>query len=124
MSANSFRWPLLGVSTVILGWLVVWAGPATSPSPAGDTPPPPRGTTLYASDPQHLWNRLHEALLVRVGPDGHTYGQDRFEPLLWLGSRHLLTGPSHDRAVQILNEFIDKQGEKLIADPLKRAVLQ
>jgi len=80
--------------------------------------------TVYDADPQHLWNRLYEALFVRVGPDGAIYGRDRFEPLQWLGSKHLLQGPSHERAVKLLNEFLEKQGEKLIEDPLKRAMLQ
>ncbi|HEV3256014.1 MAG TPA: hypothetical protein VG013_03975 [Gemmataceae bacterium] len=80
--------------------------------------------TVYHADPQHLWNRLYDDLFVRVGSDGGTYGRDRFEPLLWLGSRHLLAGPSHERGVKLLKEFLDKHGEKLIEDPLKRALLQ
>src|SRR5262249_5856984 len=44
--------------------------------------------------------------------------------LLWIGSRHLLQGPSQERAIRLLNEFLDKRGEKLIDDPLKRALLQ
>jgi hypothetical protein len=38
---------------------------------------------LYDTDPAHLWNRLHKALFVRIGPEGHTYGRDRLEPYLW-----------------------------------------
>jgi hypothetical protein len=79
---------------------------------------------MYHADPEHLWNRLHRALFVRVGPDGRTYGQDRLEPLLWVGSKHLLEGKAHQRAVAILDEFLKNKGEKLIEDPLKRAVLQ
>ena len=30
---------------------------------------------MYHADPEH-WNRLHEALFVRVGPQGQAYGQD------------------------------------------------
>jgi hypothetical protein len=91
-------------------------------------PAEPRGPSaeqaVYDRDPQHLWNRLHEALSVRAGPDGGTYGRDRFEPLLWLGSRHLLQGPSQERAVALLNEMLDKHGENLSDDPLRRALLQ
>ena len=36
----------------------------------------------------------------------------------------MLVGGSHDHAIALLNEFADKQGEKLIDDPLKRAALQ
>ncbi len=79
---------------------------------------------LYDPNPRHLWNRLHEALWVRVGPDDRVYGQDRVDPLLWSQTRHLLNGPSRNAAVQLLRDFLDKHGEKLIDDPLKRAVLQ
>ncbi len=79
---------------------------------------------FYDRDPQHLSNRLYEALCVRVGPDGHMYGRDRFEPLLWLGTAHLLSGPSQQQAVKVLDEFVEKQGERLLDDPQKRALLQ
>jgi hypothetical protein len=71
----------------------------------------------------HLWNRLHDALFVRVGPNGHEYGRDRVEPLLWRTSQHLIAGPSHDRLLSVLAEF-NRGGAALIADPLKRAMLQ
>jgi hypothetical protein len=79
---------------------------------------------LYHPDPTHLWNRLHEALFVRVGPDGRAFGQDRLEPLLWPNSKHLLEQRSHNRALALLDEFRKDQGAKLIDDPLKRALLQ
>jgi hypothetical protein len=85
---------------------------------------PASSRAIYHADPKHLWNRLHEALFIRAGPDGRTYGLDRIEPLLWPDSKHLLVGASHDRAIALLNEFIEKQGEKRIDDRLKRAVLQ
>jgi hypothetical protein len=95
-----------------------------APGPAGFQARTAPERPLYHADPEHLWNRLHEALFVRVGPDGRTYGGDRLEPLLWRGSRHLLVGPSHRRALAILEEFLKDQGEKRFVDPLKRAVLQ
>jgi hypothetical protein len=81
-------------------------------------------TTLYHRDPEHLWNRVHAALLIRVGPDGQAYGHDRLEPLLWGESQYLLRGSSADRAVAALEEFVRDKGERLIDDPVKRAVLQ
>ena len=45
---------------------------------------------IYDKKPSQLWNRLHAALLVRVGPDGKDYGRDRLEPLLWKESEYLL----------------------------------
>jgi hypothetical protein len=85
---------------------------------------PSSGCTIYHSDRQHLWNRLHEALFVRVGPDGQEYGRDRLEPLLWLQTRYLAQWPASGRAMALLDEFITVKGEKLIDDPLKRAVMQ
>jgi hypothetical protein len=84
----------------------------------------PVGTTLYHRDRDHLWNRVHAALLVRTGPDGRAYGEDRLEPLLWKESEYLLKGKSADRAVAVLEEFLREKGESLIEDPVKRAVLQ
>jgi hypothetical protein len=80
--------------------------------------------TPYSRDPDHLWNRVHAALLVRTGPDGKDYGHDRLEPLLWDESEHLLKGKSAERAVAVLDEFLREKGESLFDDPVKRAVLQ
>ena len=82
-----------------------------------------RAPGVYDPDPQHLWNRLHDALFVRVGNDGVEYGRDRIEPLLWRRSTHLLSGDSHQRLLTVLTEF-NKGGERLIGDRVKRAMLQ
>src|SRR5687767_12019107 len=92
---------------------------------AGGSPAPGTGALvagrLYHPDPRHLWNRLHDGLFVRVGPDGRAYGHDRLEPLLWSGSRYLLEPASREGAHRLLQEFITSRGERLIRDPLKRA---
>src|SRR5262245_37351005 len=82
---------------------------------------PPRA--VYHTDRDHLWNRVHAALLMRVGPDGKTYGEDRLEPLLWQESENLLEGKTAERAGAVLEEFVKEKGEALIDDPVKRAVL-
>ena len=84
----------------------------------------PQPVAVYDSDPQHLWNRLHEILWHRVAPDERVYGHDRVDPLLWSQTRHLLQGPSRKAVRQVLRDFLDNHGEKLIDDPLKRALLQ
>ena len=84
----------------------------------------PTSRSVHDADPQHLWNRLHGALFIRVGPNGRAYGQDRLEPLLWPQSKHLLEPRSNSRAVAVLQEFLKNDGEKLAEDPLKRALLQ
>jgi hypothetical protein len=95
------------------------AGPRGKSEEEGPAP-----VALYHADRNHLWNRLHAALMERVGPDGKTYGADRLEPLLWLESKHLLEGKAGERAVAVLEEFVEKRGEMLIDDPVKRALLQ
>jgi hypothetical protein len=79
-------------------------------------------TTLYHSDPKHPWNRLHEALFVRVRPDGTTYGKDRLEPLLWNDSTHLLDGPARDLAIARIEAI--PRSFQWIPDPARRAILQ
>lgn len=79
---------------------------------------------IYDANPSHLWNRVHAALLCRVGPDGKTYGNDRLEPLLWMHSEHLLRGKSFEAAIAVLDEFDRESGESLIEAPLKKAILQ
>jgi len=83
-----------------------------------------RESTLYNADSQHLWNRLHAALFVRPAADGKVYGYDRLDPMLWIRTTYLVSGPSHTDAVELLDQFIDQRGEQLIDDPLKRALLQ
>lgn len=90
------------------------ADPAKRPVPT---------TTLYHRDPAHLWNRVHAALMIRSGPDRRPYGQDRLEPLLWADSDHLLKGVASERAAAVLDEFARDNGERLIDDPVKWAVL-
>jgi hypothetical protein len=79
---------------------------------------------LYDPNPNHLWNRLYKTLYQRVAPDGKDYGYDEIDPLLWYGTRYLLTNPAYQQASSILDEFASTHGEKLIKDPTKRAMLQ
>ena len=104
-------------SVSILGVLVAIAV-------AGQPNQPPRVTGLYDPDPQHLWNRLHRHLQVRTAADGREFGLDEVDPLLWFETRHLLSGPSHTQAIRLLDELLSTAGDRLISDPLKRAVLQ
>lgn len=109
--------------TILIACAVVFAlgaGPGTSAAPATA----PVVVTLYDSNPDHLWNRLHRVLLVRTAPNGQDYGDDTIDPLLWTNSQHLLEEPSHAKAIAILDEFLSTHGERLITEPLKRAVLQ
>jgi len=81
--------------------------------------------TIFHPDADHLWNQLHAALFVRVNQSGKEYGRDAVDPLLWPGtSVFLLQGKSHTQAIRLLDQFIGKEGAKLIKDPVKRAVMQ
>ena len=104
-------------------WLILFLCLVLSPCLSALSAPPP-AVRIYDANPQHLWNRLHAALFVRVGPDGREYGGDRVDPLLWIGSKYLLKGPAHEYVVHLLREFVDTHAERLIDDPLKRALLQ
>ena len=84
----------------------------------------PDGNTIYDSDTNHLWNRLNETLFVRKAQDSKKYGLDELDILYWVRTTNLLAGASHQQALSILDEFINTHGEKLVHDPLKRALLQ
>jgi hypothetical protein len=91
------------------------AAPAANTTPAG---------TAYDANPQHLWNQLNSVLFARVAPEGTVYGTDELDVLYWYGTEHLLNEPSHTDAIRVLDRFIQSHGERLIRDPLRRALLQ
>jgi len=82
------------------------------------------GVTIYDPNPSHLWNRLHGAIFVRADVPSTAGVPDALDPPLWFHSKHLLSQPSHERILRILDEFLKTHGERLIRDPLKRAMLQ
>src|SRR5580658_2262179 len=92
--------------------------------PAAASESTEKAITLYDPNPAHIWNRLYDALLIREDPAGAKYGQDSLDPLLWMNSDHLLAQPSHQRALRVLDEFLQNHAENQIRDPLKRAILQ
>jgi len=95
-----------------------WSTDAHAATPATSVAP------LYDADPKHLWNRLNDALFVRTAPGGERYGSTELDILYWETTRHLLTSPSREKAIRVLDEFIDRHGERQVRDPLKRALLQ
>lgn len=120
------RWGLAGLVATIAVWQVARSEPdRAAPQqllPGHFIQTETRG--LYDPDPKHLWNRAHRHFHTRVAPDGQVFGEDEADPLLWLQTKHLLTGATHQKAIQLLDEFLTRHGERLIADPLKRAVFQ
>jgi len=93
--------------------------PASASESAGK-----KAAALYDPNPAHIWNRLYAALWVREDSHGGQYDADPLDPPLWLESEYLLAGPSHARALRVLDEFLQTHAENLIRDPLKRAMLQ
>jgi hypothetical protein len=80
---------------------------------------------IYDSDPSHLWNRVHRAFFVRPEADAAATNFDAVDPPLWSDtSSFLKSGSSHAAAIEVLDEFLANDGHALVADPLKRAVLQ
>jgi len=80
--------------------------------------------TLYDANPNHIWNRVYRTFYRRESRDGHEYGYDELDPLLWAPTKYLLTDPVNRQAITVLDEFLSTHGEKAINDPLKRAILQ
>jgi len=79
---------------------------------------------VYASDPNHVWNRLFRLFYVRHARDGRQYGGEELDPYLWWQTGYLLSGSSHDEALKLLDEFLGQHSERSVADPLKRALFQ
>lgn len=80
--------------------------------------------SIYHAQPNHLWNRLYHHFYVRAGSDGREYDSDELDPLLWRETSYLLSGPSYQQAIKLFDEFLTAHAERLITDPLKRALLQ
>lgn len=98
-------------------------GRAVAPDPEGQSATPKPPVPLYDSDPAHIWNRVDRHLRVRThGRVAH--GADDLDPLLWRETRHLLTGPSHTTALALLDEFLHVNAERLVTDPVRRALFQ
>jgi hypothetical protein len=81
------------------------------------------GSTVGANPPT-LLDRLRETLFVRTAPDGEKFGNTELDILVWQNSRYLLTSPSREKAIQVLDSFIRSHGERLVQNPVERAMLQ
>ncbi len=79
---------------------------------------------VYDPNPEHPWNRVFRQLYRRTSAAGEEYGSDELDPLLWFDTTYLLSGTSHQQAIQILDGFLAAHAEGLIRDPLRRAMFQ
>ena len=67
---------------------------------------PPSNVEVFDPNPNHIWNRTYTCLFVGRTSDGTEYGADALDPLLWNGTKHLLNGDSHLRALACLDVFL------------------
>jgi len=61
---------------------------------------------------------------MRATREGQEYGYDELDPLFWHNTKYLFSGPPYQQAINTLDEFLVTHAERLISDPLKRAMLQ
>jgi hypothetical protein len=80
------------------------------------------GATLYSPNPDHVWNRVYAALLVRTN-NGVVY-DDFLDPPLWYRTKYLLDGESNARAVKALDEFVQDGAVLGKMSPMQRALMQ
>jgi hypothetical protein len=124
MISVHYRAALVFISTTLAALTSGYAACAEPPAQQAADSRISSKSAIYASEAEHLWNRLHRALWVRTSRDGKEYGQDRLDPYLWRDSTHLLEGESRARAIAVLDEFLKEHGENLFKEPLKKAILQ
>src|SRR5262245_54071223 len=119
-AAASAAWwgPLLLAGVVAVSAPGTWWFPAPRPTRTVAAPPEPDRITVYDSDPQHLWNRLHDAFRSRM-EDGAAVDQRELDPFLWRNDKYLASEKGLKTALDVLDEFIAKNGHALIKDPLK-----
>src|SRR5215470_246845 len=101
------RWMLSALCLTVLGFVVVCSFRPTPGMRAADPPRHSPRVTVYDPNREHLWNRLHEALYVRLdgaGPDD----PGELDPFLWQRSPYREKGERYKRALAVLDEFIAK----------------
>jgi hypothetical protein len=59
-----------------------------------------------------------------MGSNGREYGYDELDPLLWPGTKYLVSEPTNRQVTGLLDEFLVSHSERVISDPLKRAIFQ
>jgi hypothetical protein len=74
---------------------------------------------IPASADEPDWERVNQHFFLRHDAAGKEYGRDSLDPLLWSGTKHLLVGESHTKALKLLDEL-----RTLPSDPWPRALLQ
>jgi len=88
---------------------------------------------IYDADPGHLWNRMFAAFYIRPrllpAEDGQPEmvryeGGDVIEFLAWGQTTHWSSEAVFQKVNPLLDEFLERDGSRMIAEPLKRVVFQ
>lgn len=78
----------------------------------------------YLIDPSHPWHALGAALFIRTDSDGSAFSRAQLDLLYWQNTKYLLSGPSHEAALRVMDDFIRTRAEARVRDSLQRAWLQ
>lgn len=76
----------------------------------------------YDSDPEHLWNRLHRA--IHGWEVRHLDPEPASDSLHWPADPSDIAGLAQMSLSKLLEEFLTRNGQDRVKDPIKRAVLQ
>jgi hypothetical protein len=109
-----------------LGLGVLGCGePSTHQSSAPSTSGPVSDDAPYDSNPDHLWNRVFRHFHRRTTPDGTVYYLENMEtPFQFGASSFSLEGAGGEKGIALLDEFLRSGADRLVKDPLKRAIFQ
>jgi hypothetical protein len=110
--------------TAILSWFLLPAGLQGTAAAAQPHPGPSGSVLPTAAVAAPIAHQLHDLFFLRTDASGARYGEDALDPLLWRETVYLLRGPSHVRALRLLDEFLRTRAENQIRDPVERALLQ
>ena len=122
MSAERRAYRVREAAWVLLLGAVAAAFPVITGSQSAPELGDGHGVGLFDSDPSHIWNQLHRCFLRRSSGAGAGFGEESLDPLLWPKTAHLLTGDSHRRALECLDEFLKTHAERQVRDPVRRAI--
>jgi hypothetical protein len=112
----------LRIGALLLVGLAVWLGADSHVN--SQAAHATNAVAIYDPNPNQLWNRLHSAIFIREDLPSTRLVPDALDPPLWSRSTYLLSKPSHDKILRVLDEFLQAHAERLIRDPLKRTILQ
>src|SRR5262245_33576388 len=77
----------------------------------------------FPAEREHLWNRLHEHLYVRIKTDGSRYEHETLDANFTPRANFLLEGDSQHQAIALLDDFLKPDAPQL-KDDRARAILQ